>query len=248
MGDDVKEQEQVQNLVTVDHVSVKAPAFYTKSPEAWFRRMESQFVLANITNSKTKYHHIMSALPEDIAMNIITDDGEDYDALKDAVLKSLRANKHELIEKALSSIELEDRRPSQLLIEIKRRFAEIGLTPDDTIIKSRLLKAMPPSVRTALVGHAEVSVDQYAQIADSIMAVASFRPEPTNYLAAVSQEDRRESARSYDRREPTRYSDRRSTFSSSVKPFYDGQRPKMCNAHIFFGRHANSCRDRKSVV
>jgi len=236
MGDPAEKttSSSVPEVVSVGHVSVKAPEFYVKSPEAWFRRMESQFVLANISNARTKFHHIMAALPEDIAMNLVLDDSENYEDLKKSVLSSLKANKHELIERALSSIDLNDRRPSQVLVEIKRRFSEIGLTPDETIIKSRLLKALPPQAQTALVGHDTASVEQYAQIADSIMAVVSSHPPtPSNFIGAVSEEhSNHRDSREFKRR----------SFTSNLKPFYEGQRPKLCNAHIFFGRYANSCR------
>ena len=46
---------------------------------------------------------------------------------------------HQLIDEALSTIQLGDKRPSQLAVEIKRRFSEISMTLDDSIIKSRLL-------------------------------------------------------------------------------------------------------------
>jgi len=220
---------------SIGHVSVKAPEFYIKSPEAWFRRMDSQFVLAHISSSKTKFHHIMAALPEDIAMNLILSDNEDYEELKKAVLTSLKANKYDLIEKALSSIELADRKPSQILIEIKRRFADIGLTPDDAIIKSRLLKALPPQAQTALVGHDSVSVEQYAQIADSIMAVASFSQVPSGFIGAVKNEHT-------NGRDNYNQQSQRRDFSNAIRPFYPGQRPKLCNGHIFYGRNARTCR------
>ena len=73
--------------------------------------------------------------------------------LKQAVITHLKANSHELIERPLSAMELGDKRPSQLVNEDKRWFAEIGLKADDKIIKSRQLTALPTSLRSALVGH-----------------------------------------------------------------------------------------------
>ena len=40
------------------------------------------------------------------------------------------------------------------------------------MIKSRLLTALPTSLRSALLGHEDVNVEQYAKIADGIMAVS----------------------------------------------------------------------------
>ena len=35
--------------------------------------MESQFILAGITNDDTKIHHILAAVPEDVAINLPMD-------------------------------------------------------------------------------------------------------------------------------------------------------------------------------
>ena len=86
------------NVATVGGVAVKAPPFYRKSPEAWFRQMESQFALAAVTKSDTKFHHVLAALPEDIVSNIDLDTPAEYEWLKEKIIKSLRANKHQLIE------------------------------------------------------------------------------------------------------------------------------------------------------
>ena len=48
---------------------------------------------------------------------------------------------------------LGDKKPSQLVSEIKRRFKNIGLAVDDAIVKTRLLSALPANLRSALVGH-----------------------------------------------------------------------------------------------
>ena len=101
---------------TVSHIAVKAPPFYRKSPETWFRRLEAQFSLANITRQETKFNHVLAVLPEDIACEIEADIST-YDQLKAAVTNNLTANRHVLIEEALSKMELGDKRPSQLVSE-----------------------------------------------------------------------------------------------------------------------------------
>ena len=94
--------------------------------------MKSQFALANITKSETKYH-----LPEDVAMNIDLDCEKKYKVLKEAVLASLKPNQHELIDQALRGIELGDKRPTQMVGEIRRRFSDIGLEVEEKIVKSQ---------------------------------------------------------------------------------------------------------------
>ena len=76
---------------------------------------EGQFYLAKMTATTRKFHHAL-----------ITDDVVKYKDPKQAVIRHFKAKSHELIERALSGMELEDKRPLQLVNEVKRRFAEIG--------------------------------------------------------------------------------------------------------------------------
>jgi len=210
------------------HVAIKPPQFFRNSPETWFTQIESQFILANITKSETKYHHLISFLPEDIACEVISPTVKTYEDLKSAVINYLKANKHQLIETALSAIELGDKRPSQLVNAVKKRFAEIGLKADDAIIKSRLLTALPFHIRTALVGHEAAALEQYAKISDSMMAInqTSSTFVPCNQIG-------------------TKFPAEQPHFRKKTylpKLFYEGQRPVICNAHVYFGNKAKTCR------
>ena len=75
--------------------SMSLSHFYKCSPQVWFKQMESQFALANVNKSETKYHHVLAALPEDIAINIDLDGDGQYETIKEAVLTSLKPNQHE---------------------------------------------------------------------------------------------------------------------------------------------------------
>ena len=63
-------QQHIASGGYVGRVSVKPPVFYRSKPGVWFRQMESQFVVAGITNDVTKFHHILAAIPEDVAINL----------------------------------------------------------------------------------------------------------------------------------------------------------------------------------
>ena len=88
-----------------------------------------------------------------------------HEDLKQAVIWHLKANSHELMERAVSAMELRNKQPSQLVNEVKRRFLEIGLKAEDKIIKSSLLTALPISLPSALVGHEDANVEQCANSA-----------------------------------------------------------------------------------
>ena len=72
--------------------------------------------------------------------------------------------------------------------KVKRRFSEIGLKAVERIIKSKQLTALPISLRSALVGHEDANVEQYAKIVDRMMAVAPYS-SPFKTLNVVRQGD-----------------------------------------------------------
>lgn len=246
MGEVVNEESgpSVQSAgatsTNIHHVAVKPPIFYKKSPETWFRQMEAQFTLAGITKTTTKFCHVVSALPEEIACGVLTDDCETYEDIKAAVLTHLKANKHQLIEQALSTMDLGDMRPSQFVAEIKRRFRDIGLTADDAIIKSRLLSALPVSLKSALVGHDDSTLDQYVKIADSMLAVVASSSPFINVSAVQEQQQQHRGRDNY--RVQGRHSGQGTSNRYAVKPFHPDQRPRICNSHIFFADRAKYCR------
>lgn len=229
----------------VNHIAVKPPPFYHKCPAVWFRQMESQFELAKITLSSTKYHHVLSHLPEDIASNLTLSDDSDYEKLKEEILSSLKQNKHLLIEQALSRVEIGDKRPTQLVVEIKKRFSDIGLPAEECLVKSRLLSALPCHIKSALVGHDSLPLDQYAKVADSMLAVAQPKD---NFLQIGAVRDDTSHYNQQYRRNYTNQSnntnnrnvDDKKTYA--VRPFFPGQRPRICNSHIFYAHKAKNCR------
>jgi len=138
------------------------------------------------------------------------------------------------------------------------------------------LSALPHHIRSALVGHDSVSLDQYAAIADSMLAVAQ-RPVQS-FIGAVDHSEKSQSNQHFNNghnnhrfesqqsHEPfnnanrQHYPDNRQYnndsrqhyFSNSLnfsqnrtfapRPYYEGQRPRVCNSHIYFGSRAKHCR------
>ena len=54
----------------VHHVSIKPPAFMETAVDGWFAIMDAQFNIAKITNSQTKFYHVLSALPPETISHI----------------------------------------------------------------------------------------------------------------------------------------------------------------------------------
>jgi hypothetical protein len=56
--------------------SVKLPPFWSNSPAAWFRTVEAQFVVKNITDETDKYYLVVASLSEQQAelISSVTDE------------------------------------------------------------------------------------------------------------------------------------------------------------------------------
>ena len=218
----------------VNRVTIKPPPFYRTNPTVWFRQMESQFVLAGITNDTTKYHHILAAIPEDVAINLPLEI-EDYSSLKDSITQVYQKSTTELIEEALGTISLDGQKPSVCLLRIQRKLSECHLTMDNDVIKHRLMQAMPISTRSSLSAHLDLPPDKFAKLADTIYSYSKDTFQDNTHVYATQHS----SSSSYTRQ--PQLTPRNST-ADNIQPFSPGQRPKICRFHLFFANSAKRCK------
>ena len=122
------------NNAQVGRITIKPPTFYRSNPQVWFRQLEPQFALANITSSQPKFHHVMGALPEDVAINLPLD-VTSYESLKEQIIGIYQKSRKELLEEALGSISLDGQKPSVCFLRIKRKLEDCHLTIDDQFLR-----------------------------------------------------------------------------------------------------------------
>jgi hypothetical protein len=102
--------------------AIKLPEFWTADPEMWFWQEEYAFRRAQVTDSLTKYDHVLTKLPEAVISSIwdlvcvvdhsYTDANEQ---LKSCLLSSYGQSKWQQINKLLDHHDLRARRPSFLM-------------------------------------------------------------------------------------------------------------------------------------
>ena len=139
--------------------------------------MESQFALANITVAMTKFHHVVSALqPEELCLvgDLIkkppTQDPEDpYKTLKNLLCTQYQDTEEERLRELISGLQLGDRKPSRLLLEIK---SKAGDRLSDDLLKSLFLQRLPTHVQQILAISKD-TVDKLAEMADGIMSASA---------------------------------------------------------------------------
>ena len=55
----------------VANVSMKLPTFWPDAVEVWFAQADAQYAIRNLTVSKTKFYHVVSVLPQEVASQIL---------------------------------------------------------------------------------------------------------------------------------------------------------------------------------
>ena len=169
--------------------AVQIPVYNRSDPQLWFLMCESTFALATpkpITESVTKYNYIVSHLPPDIAslvrdLLMKPDSTDPYVKLKaELILRSGESAQQE-IRQLLSGEELGNRKPSELLRNMKRR-AETLNVPDNLMLEL-FLQRLPSSVQSILAAVSDLTLEKAAEISDRILEVT---PSPMENFA-VSQ-------------------------------------------------------------
>lgn len=153
----------------VAHVGVKLPAFWRKSPRFWFLQAEAQFELAKI-KVKSRFNHVVRTLDEDTAtqvMDKITNPraGHEYADLKAALIATYDLPKRDRATRLADMGGLGDKKPSQLLNEMK---ALLGSEPQNLLFEHHFLANLPDDIRMAIAQQEFKDLDALAAAADKM--------------------------------------------------------------------------------
>lgn len=169
----------LENTATtnVAAVTFRLPKFWPADPLVWFAQVESQFVTARITSQATKFHHVVASLPPEVAMEIrdlilSPPDDQPFDKLRSELIKRTSASEQRRLQQLITSEELGDRTPSQLLRRLQQLVGDRLPTFDTSLLRELFLQRLPSNVRMVLVSTPSMSLDDLAQLADRIMEVA----------------------------------------------------------------------------
>lgn len=244
----------------VSVVTVQKISFWPSNPAAWFKVLDNQFTAARVTDELTKFNHVMSMLDTvtiEKCMDIIegTPTATAYSSFKAEAINRFSESKNSRLQKVLSGIDLGDRKPSQLLNEMK---ALAGTDFADEALKTLWLQRLPAQVRAILAASSE-ELTPLSILADKIMetmpsnSIASVANDafsaPTgrsSSLAALEQQisqlserfNRLETGR-YDRSSRGRQRSRQNDFRGRSQTRSPG---RFCFYHDRYGSRARNCR------
>ena len=105
---------------------VDLPSFWDADPVLWFRQCESAFRRSGTVSSGVKFDHIVGKLPNAVSLScrslllsINFEDKDAYERLKSHLCKNYGKSKWQMGYSLLDSPGLGDRRPSQLLQDLR---------------------------------------------------------------------------------------------------------------------------------
>ena len=229
---------------TIVAVSIKMPVFTHDDPDIFFIAAEAQFETRSppITADRTKFFHIISALPADVLSRIKDliknpPAANAYEALKTRLTETFAAPPEERALKIIESNSLGGRRPSALLDHL------VSLAEGETIdfiIRAAFLRSLPKHV-AELLRNSTANLRELAAEADKhftasgVPIAPSSRGEIQAVGAAVACSDDSTTASSC-----IDAVNRTSSLSGSQssKP----QDKNLCYFHERFGSAAKKCR------
>lgn len=234
---DVSPKESpVESGATVSHIAFKPPTFDETCATKWFRIIESMFSTSRISQSATKFNHVLSNLPI-ATVNKIPDatlDTQDYEKIKEAVIGLYAVSKPELFENLISKNNIIFTKPSEYLADLRKIAQQLNV--NDDFLKLKFLKTIPDSIRLVIVGQQSqtTTLEEMARLADALMEYET-KSMTVNKVGADSQHRNRGFTR-----QRVNYMD--DAIPPNVRAFYANQRPNVCRAHIYFGERARTCK------
>ena len=218
----------------VAKLAVKLPDFWTDDPDLWFLHAESAFRNSQVTQSQTKFDHVIQKLPQNIMVSVrglimnATSSSTPYEDLKAKLVSSYTLTRWQRINKLIHHPALGDRRPTALMD------AMLALLPDDEVPGSLFLglflERLPVEMRDHLVASEFKNPSEMALHADKLWdARRTQSSDPL--LAAAATSPSRARTRERGSSSPSRR-------TQTPGPSTSGE----CYFHKRFGSAANNCR------
>lgn len=246
------EETDTSKTLELSRVAFRAPEFWESDPELWFGQVESQFIIAGITVDETKFHSVIAALNAKIlscARDLVRSPPvkDKYETIKERILSTFSQSDTSKLKCLLQDCQLGDKRPSQLLLEMRNLAAD---RVSDDVLKSLWSQRLPLNLQQILSASSE-KLDGLANIADKVTEVSGcaisineMSNTAQNSLDLKSLKDEIVSLRAEIgriSRSQTRTFNRFRSSSSRRRSRSKSQNSSFCWYHAKFGKKARKC-------
>lgn len=239
----------------IARVSIKIPPLWRRNVKVWRLQVEAQFANSPVTQELTKYNYVLASLDGDVA-ELISDfllkplSNSPYTDLMNRLQAEFEISEGRKVSRLLTELELGDRKPSQLLREMR---SLAGSQVQDDFLKTMFLQRLPVHIQAILASSSD-PLDNLAVMADKV-----FELSPSQYTvnaigpAEVSTDrfDRLEAqiaqltsaVEALNRPNRSRSRDRNASRarSRSNTPKPSSGDPSICRFHQRYGSQARKC-------
>jgi hypothetical protein len=170
---------------------VDLPAFWDADPVLWFRQCESAFRRAGTISSGVKFDHVVGKLPNAISLScrslllsINFEDKDAYERLKEHLCKNYSKSKWQQGYALLDHPGLGDRRPSQLLQDMRALLPE--KEAEGVLFQCLFLKRLPTSMSDAVMAAGLENIEDMAAGLENIEDMAAMADRLHDKPAATS--------------------------------------------------------------
>lgn len=164
-------------------VNFQPPPFSRRNVCVWFRQVEAQFQIAGIDNEVLRYNYVLAVIDSDIAAEVSDiilqnpPSANPFTDLRNRLIYLFTDTEEKRIQKLLNELELGERRPSQLLREMRQLAGETSV-PEE-FLRRLFLQRLPVQVRYVLV-KSQDNLTALADMADQIMDIAGNMSDRTS--------------------------------------------------------------------
>ncbi|XP_018020410.1 uncharacterized protein LOC108676784 [Hyalella azteca] len=162
---------------SVSAVALKLPQIWRQDPFAWFAYAETNFNLHGITRSRTKYNHLVSALPYEVIAEVrdilcSTEVEDPYGLMKQAIIDRTAISERERFRQLLSREGLGDGKPSQLLRHMQSLLQHDSKNFDNRLLRELFTQKLPVAIQRVLATMpTSTALETLASVADRVMDV-----------------------------------------------------------------------------
>lgn len=234
---------------TVQAVSAafKPPSFWPNNPTLWFNVIEAEFKFSGIKSDHRKYLAVVRSLDEKTVVkvgDIVSNAPEidKYKSIKEAIIARIAPSEDSNLQKLLKDLDLGDRKPSDLLREMKS-LADNKIS--DEVVKKLWFQRLP-SQATAILTISKEPLDSLATMADKILETyASQSP----VLSVLDTTKATPSSKHSDfvsqinelKREFQNFKLKQNGSYRARSNSRDSSKPKLCFYHERFKKKAKKC-------
>lgn len=166
--------EDEENAVAIGRVSFKVPPFWRTNPGLWFAQVEAQFATSNIVSDATKYNTVVAAIESSVLAQVSDiilgpKENQTFEQLKARLISAFADSEQQRLRKLLSEVTLDDKKPSQLLREMRELAGKA--VPED-LLKTLWTQRLSSQTKAILSAN-EGTLSVLATLADKIQEVTT---------------------------------------------------------------------------